>query len=388
MFAPPHNNFRYVVPNCDNIDGYRKYISEFPSHDSPEIFGLHVNADLTFGTSEANYILNTIMDTQPKEQASKSGAKSRDEIVYEKADELLQLVPKGYKDDEVRELIRKRSKLENEFVLGYKPEEKVDGFTIPLNIFLYQEISRLNRTINNVKQTMQDLKQAINGEIIMTPELQNALNAVFNEKPPLHWYKDPSGQEIAWYLPSLALWFAGLLDRERQLTQWLQNTRPITYWMTGFFNPQGFLTATRQEITRRQLSRNEKEKWALDDVVLVTSVSEHYDLRRIRYPPSEGIYVHGLYLEGCSWDKKDAKLVESHPKELFTPLPVIHITAVTSKQAEKMYSAKEDFKFYDCPVYRGPKRTDLNYVFSVKLKTTTEPDHWVLRGVALLCSKD
>jgi len=375
---------KYTIPACETIEAYRTHISELPSHDSPELFGLHVNADLTFGTNEALYILNTISETQPKETGIVKGGKTREETVYDKADELLALMPKAYKDDEVRESIRKRSKLENEFVLGYKPEERIDGFSIPLNIFLYQEITRLNRTIGNVRQTLLDLKSAINGEIIMTPELQAALDDVFNEKPPKHWYVDASGSAIAWYLPSLALWFAGLIDREKQLTQWLNHTRPTSYWLTGFFNPQGFLTATRQEVTRR----HKNEKWALDDVVLVSTVTDHLDLRRLKMPPSEGVYIHGLFLEGCSWDRKDGKMIESHPKELFTPMPVILVTAVTSKAAERQYAIKDDIKYFDCPVYRQPKRTDLAYIFTIKLKTYQDPDHWILRGVALLCSKD
>jgi len=377
--------FKYAIPACDTIDSYRQHIADLPSHDSPELFGLHVNADLTYGTNEALYILNTISDTQPKESGVVKGGKTREETVFDKADDLLAVMPKLYKDDEVRELVRKRSRLENEFVLGEKPSEKIDGFSIPLNIFLYQEITRLNRTLTNVRQTLNDLKSAIQGEIIMTPELQAALNDVYNEKPPRHWYLDASGQAIAWYLPSLALWFSGLLDREKQLSQWLYNTRPVSYWITGFFNPQGFLTATRQEVTRRHKAAS--EKWALDDVVLVSTMTEFMELKKVYKPPIEGVYIHGLYLEGCAWDRKDGKLVESS-KELYVPMPFMLVTAVTSRQAEKQYAVKDDVRYYDCPVYRTPKRTDLNYIFTVKLKTYQDPDHWTLRGVALLCSKD
>jgi len=389
VFAPSHGHFKYNVPQVDTIEGYRKFISEFGTHDSPEIFGLHTNAELTFGTNECNYILNTISETQPKEGGAKAGQKTREEIVYERAEELLAILPKNYKDEDVRDSIRKRPKQELESVLGYKPEEKIDGFQIPLNIFLYQEITRLNRIIQIVRQTLVDLRLAINGEIIMTPEQGAALNAIFNEKPPLHWYKDASGQDIAWFLPSLALWFSGLLDREKQLSTWLSTTRPLAYWLTGFFNPQGFLTATRQEITRRQGVKNEKDKWALDDVVLITNVTDYPDLRKIKSQPQDGVYIHGLYLEGASWDKKENKLNESHPRELFTPLPILHVSAHTSKYAEKLYAPKEDVKYYDCPVYKQPKRTGAAYIFNVKLKTVgVEPDHWTLRGVALLCSKD
>ena len=34
-------------------------------------------------------------------------------------------------------------------------------------------------------------------------------------------------------------------------------------------------------------------------------------------PPAEGVYVHGLYLEGAGWHKTNKHLEESQPKELF-----------------------------------------------------------------------
>ena len=37
-----------------------------PASDSPEIFGMHVNADITFRNKQTNELLDTIIDTQPK----------------------------------------------------------------------------------------------------------------------------------------------------------------------------------------------------------------------------------------------------------------------------------------------------------------------------------
>ncbi len=31
-------------------------------------------------------------------------------------------------------------------------------------------------------------------------------------------------------------------------------------------------------------------------------------------PPSEGVYIHGLFLEGCGWDSTARQLAESAPK--------------------------------------------------------------------------
>jgi len=218
----------------------------------------------------------------------------------------------------------------------------------------------------------------------MTPNLQLALNAIFDGRPPTFWFKDASGAQIAWTLPTLTLWFSGLLQREEQLTLWLTSGRPNVFWMTGFFNPQGFLTAMKQEVTRR----HKHDRWALDDVVLKSTILDEADPKKMKHPTDDGgVYIHGLCLDGCSYDLKSRCLIESKPKELYTALPIVHVTAVTNKmrQAEQQ---KAKLRKYQCPVYTVPKRTDLNYVTTFEIPTKHDPDHWTLRGVAVLCCKD
>jgi len=40
---------------------------------------------------------------------------------------------------------------------------------------------------------------------------------------------------------------------------------------------------------------------------------------------------------------------------------------------------------YMCPVYKKPMRTDLHFITMLKLASNDIPEHWILRGVALLC---
>ena len=134
---------------------------------------------------------------------------------------------------------------------------------------------------------------------------------------------------------------------------------------------QGFLTAMRQEITRAH------KGWALDSVVLANDVTK-FMKEDVNAPPQEGVYIHGLFLDGAGWDRRNCRLMEPQPKVLFTPLPVVHVYAVNSVVGK-------DPKLYECPVYKKPRRTDLTYIFCLQLRTMQNPDHWTLRGVALLC---
>ena len=87
--------------------------------------------------------------------------------------------------------------------------------------------------------------------------------------------------QISWESATIGFWFTDLLDRHAQFTSWLFEGRPNVFWMTGFFNPQGFLTAMRQEITRAH------KGWALDAVVLDNDVTKLMK-EDITSPPSEG----------------------------------------------------------------------------------------------------
>merc|ERR1711865_921379 len=126
----------------------------------------------------------------------------------------------------------------------------------PLTVHLTQEIARMSMVIELTKTTLEQLKLAIQGTVIMTPDLIEALDCVFNARVPPLWLKK------SWTSPTLGLWFNMLLNRTAELVFWLRNDRPRAYWLTGFFNAQGFLTAVQQEVTRQH------QGWSLDDIAL------------------------------------------------------------------------------------------------------------------------
>ena len=63
-------------------------IEDLPGEETPEVFGLHANADLTFRTLQARDRLQLFRDTRPAQMSRKAGA-SREDVVDKLAEDLL-----------------------------------------------------------------------------------------------------------------------------------------------------------------------------------------------------------------------------------------------------------------------------------------------------------
>merc|ERR1711935_614179 len=119
----------------------------------------------------------------------------------------------------------------------------------------------MQKIILITRKTLRDLKLAIAGTVIMTADLSDALDCIFTARVPALWSK------YSWISPSMGIWFGNLCNRSAELSNWLGNGRPRSFWLTGFFNAQGFLTAVQQEVTRKHSG------WSLDDVVAYSEMT-------------------------------------------------------------------------------------------------------------------
>merc|ERR1712187_44304 len=199
------------------------------------------------------------------------------------------------------------------------------------------------------------------------------VDSLFMARVPAAWTK--VSQLIA---PNMGVWFLNILKRAEQFTTWLRNGRPLCFWLTGFFNPTGFLTANRQEVCRK----HNKDGWALDDVIDYSEVLRH-EREEVRKAPEEGVYRDGLFLDNAKWDKGKDKLCDSDPQVLFSPLPVLWITGTLASALKG-----DKNTYYTCPIYKAPKRTGLNFISSVDLRTEDAASKWTLRGVALMTTTE
>jgi dynein heavy chain len=191
-----------------------------------------------------------------------------------------------------------------------------------------------------------------------------------------------------------------MLARVQQLTEWTENMEtPISVWLSGLFNPTAYLTAIMQVTSR-------KNNLPLDKMTIETHITMHQQpekTKELGYP-SDGMYVHGLYLEGARWPSPDeieetvaidgvpcgGSLVDGRLKELLPPLPVIYVKAVpvqsTWEPSAVGYLRHVD-DIYECPVYITSMRGG-TYVFLSTLETEAPKSKWVLTGTAILMQTD
>ena len=88
LFKDERTRASYTIPTGNDIETYKKAIEDLPGQESPGIFGLHANADLTFRSLQVQAGTQLILDTQPA-GAKAAGGASKEDVVDKICEDLL-----------------------------------------------------------------------------------------------------------------------------------------------------------------------------------------------------------------------------------------------------------------------------------------------------------
>jgi len=152
----------YRVPKDCSLEGIKEYVDTLPLDDTPEIFGLHSNANLTYSINTCKLFMGYLVQIQPKSSGNGSKGMSVDKIILNQLTEFEKLLPQPIK-------------------FNYSEEASC------LHIFRAQELDRFNILLKGMKKHMSDLKDAINGLVVMSLMLEKMFNAMVVKQVPLNW---------------------------------------------------------------------------------------------------------------------------------------------------------------------------------------------------------
>mmetsp|Transcript_18668 Transcript_18668/g.59084 ORF Transcript_18668/g.59084 Transcript_18668/m.59084 type:complete len:900 (+) Transcript_18668:315-3014(+) len=353
------SRFKYQSPSEGPLESYRSYITSFPLVDRPEIFGLHQNADISSQQKESKEIADAIIAVQPRTSSGGSG-KSNDEIVLEIAEDLARQMPPALSRKEAHSSVFRKL---------------ADGSVNPLGIFLGHEMSKFNKLIIQMQSMLREIARAIKGLVVMSADLDAMYANFLFQQVPGPWGENGKGYPS---LKPLSSWFKDFIERVAFMRSWLSGGPPSTFWISAFFFPQGFFTSALQAHAR-------KFQLPIDQLLFRASVMESMGIADTPSPPENGVYIHGMFMEGARWNPQEGCIDESHYGELFAPVPVLHLQPANLEDPEPKST-------FECPFYKTNVRAgtlsttghSTNHVCNFDIPTKLEAGHWIRRGAALI----
>eukprot|EP00753_Platysulcus_tardus_P011842 PLAT3317.22.p1 GENE.PLAT3317.22~~PLAT3317.22.p1 ORF type:complete len:2183 (+),score=1467.98 PLAT3317.22:1402-7950(+) len=326
--------------------GFERYVAHIDTltTDSPLAFGLHPNAEIGFRTELCDTLFRSVRELQPRDGSARASGGSPQHVAEALASDMLELL--------------RDTQISMEDVLSLISER--GPYT---NVFL-QECVRMNALVAEIVRSLSELDSGFNGDLTMSEQMEMLMHDLFLDRVPASWARlaYPSQRP-------LGAWLTDLEQRQEQLRLWTEDPLdiPRVTWLPGLFNPLAFLTAIMQA------SAGDNE---LDDLLVQTVVTKR-SLEEVEAPSRDGAFIHGLSLEGASWDVASQCVVASRPREMTSPMPVINCRAMLAKS---LYRSS----VYQCPVYRTQQRGP-TFIFEAQLSSRADPARWIMAGVVLVC---
>lgn len=328
--------------------------------DAPEVFGMHENADVAFNSLESSSLMSSLLMLQPRSSGAGSSNASRDDAVLLLISKFESMCPLILQLDDAGP---------STFII------QSNGLLSSLAICLTQEIVKFNRLLSTISQSLIDLRKAIQGFSVMSADLDLMYTSFLNNTVPKIWEKVSFAS-----LKTLSSWMNDLNFRINFMREWLMKGEPAYFPLPAFYFPQGFMTASLQTYAR-------KHKVSIDTLSFAFDVLSQ-PIESIIEPPTEGIIIYGLYLEGARFDPDTSVVYDSYPGKIYDLLPVIHFKPEVNHKKPSLT--------YSCPVYKTAVRKGVlsttglstNFVVAIELPIDDirAENKWILAGVAALCN--
>ena len=202
--------YEYKIPIEHTHESYFNSIMDLPTLNSPEVFGLHTNAEIRYFTNATKGLWFNLLSMKSSE--SSSAGESSDIFLSNTIESTLKKIPVIY--DVL--IIRKQ----------------FGEILRPTQVVLVQELERFNSLINLMRNSLVNLSRALKGEIGMSGELDELSAALLNGFLPNSWRRLTPQTE-----KPLGSWIDYFTKRDEQYRKWVDD-EPRVMWLSGLHIPE------------------------------------------------------------------------------------------------------------------------------------------------------
>ncbi|GAB6020623.1 Dynein heavy chain, cytoplasmic [Chamberlinius hualienensis] len=361
-FSEDQETKSITMPDGIRRDQFINFAESLTARQTPAWLGLPINAEKVLltnrGTDMAAKLLkmqlleeddDELAYTTSEEQAPKKEADGRPawmRILHQSASTWLKLIPQSL------QTLRRT----------------VENIKDPLYRYFEREVNRGAKLLQDVRNDLNDVVLICDGAKKQTNYHRTMISNLAKGIIPVSWcrYTVPQGVTVMQWITDFAERITQLQTISKATTTGgAKELKNVHIWLGGLFNPEAYITATRQCVAQAN-------SWSLEELILEVSVMD--SAQKI----AEGVFVAtGLKLQGAKCENNQLILTSAIATDL-------HATCLRWLRQTPGQSPKKGL--ITLPVYLNATRAELLFTVDLLLATGQEEHNFYERGVALFCS--
>ncbi|CAB0033630.1 unnamed protein product [Trichogramma brassicae] len=358
------NNQRHItMPEGTRRDHFLKWIESLSDKQTPSWLGLPNNAEKVLLTNKGTDLISKLLKMQlleDEDELAYSNDESLDttheaetdgrpvwmKTLFNSASTWLQLLPKNL------ETLKRTA----------------ENIKDPLYRYFEREVKIGSQILKDVINDLEDVVSICQGEKKQNNHHRTMLSDLLKGILPSNWrrYTVPFGCTVIQWITDFSHRISQLQEVSRLVLQLgAKELKNFPVWLGGLFNPEAYITATRQCVAQANC-------WPLEELHLEVNVSnnEHSESSDCSFS------ITGLKLQGAQCKNNQLFLTST----IMTDLHKVTLRWI------RITSGKTNYCKLTLPVYLNSTRTDLLFTINLNIAPNQDPHSFYERGVAIISS--